>query len=261
MLVDAHCHLNSLSDDAKAEVIDSFGLSGNKLIDSSIDLESSKKSLRLSEQYPFVFSSLGFHPFSCHTFSDYLYKTYKSFFKKNNKIVAIGEVGLDCKAAIPFLQQEEILKKWLRLAVELDLPVLIHNRMDKKSSDKSCDLTQPRIISLLDDYFSDYSKVVFHCFSYSADFLKQIIDKGGYASFSLNVLRKNKDIIEALKSCPEDNLLLETDSPYMKIKNRPSSPLDIQLLYSYMACLRDVSEEDLKESVLSNLKRVFKNIV
>lgn len=260
MLLDSHCHLNSLSEINLRKVVDSFQGKGNKLIDSSIDLKSSQNSIELSNKYSFVYSSLGFHPFSCNNFSDQIYKKYKEFVEKNEKIVALGEIGLDYKADLPLKIQEEIFEKWLVFAKENALTVLIHNRLDKDNwySDKYPN--RPRILAILDNHFSDYKRIVFHCFSYAYSHLAQIIDKGGFASFSLNLLRKNKKIIDSLKKCPLDNLLLETDSPYMRIKGEPSSPEDIESVYSYVAELKDISKEELERIIFCNAKKVFKKI-
>ncbi len=257
MLVDAHCHFNSLPNNIRIKVADWFRASGNKLVDSSIDFKTSQESIRLSKKYSFLYNSLGFHPFSCGDFSFDLYNEYKSILEKENKIVAIGEIGLDYKAKAPLARQEEVLRKWLGLAKEKGLTALIHHRLNKDSWSDSLSLGRPRILTILDDYFGDYRQVVFHCFSYSFDFLKQIIDKGGVASFSLNILRNNKKIIDSLKKCPVDNLILETDSPYMKVKANPSSPLDIKSVYSYVSELKNISQEKLKDKVLANAERIF----
>ncbi len=260
MLIDAHCHLNSLAQSVKDEVISHFSAAG-VLIDSSIDLKSSRESLSLSSQYSFIYNSLGFHPFACASFSSDIYQQYKNLLKKNpDKIIALGEIGLDYKADISLLRQEEIFRQWLLLAKEENLPALIHVRLDKNSWSSSRFPGHCRILSVLDDYFSDYQKIVFHCFSYSFDFLKKIVDKGGFISFSLNVLRENKKIIGALTGCPLENLLLETDSPYMRLRGNFSTPLDISVLYSYVSKLKGKEEGRLKEIIQSNARRVFKGL-
>ncbi|MCF7873607.1 MAG: TatD family hydrolase [Candidatus Omnitrophica bacterium] len=260
MLVDSHCHLNSLSDDISLKTVDWFKVCGNKLIDSSIDLKTSQKTIQLSKKYPFVYSSLGFHPFSYNDFSDQIYQEYRTLLQTNNKIVALGEIGLDYKAKTSLSKQENIFKKWLKLAKENNIVVLIHNRLDKDNWYSGKYPDRPRILAALDQFFSNYQNIVFHCFSYSPDFLQQIVDKGGFVSFSLNLLRKNKKIINSLKKCPLEKLLLETDSPYMRIKGELSSPQDIKSVYSYVSELKDISQKDLEDKVFSNAKKIFKKI-
>jgi TatD DNase family protein len=260
MLVDAHCHFNSLPENITGKVSDWFTATGNKIIDSSIDLETSRNSFQFSKRHSFVYNSLGFHPFYYNDFSCEIYQEYKNILKRNSKVVALGEVGLDYKAEMPLADQEEILQKWLELAKENDLTVLIHHRLDKSNWYSSKYPKLPRILAILDNYFSDYQNVVFHCFSYSPLFLKQVVDRGGFVSFSLNLLRGNKKIIKSLKECPLENLLLETDSPYMRVAGGPSSPLDIRSVYSYVSEAKNISSKDLEGKVLANLEKVFKNM-
>jgi len=113
------------------------------------------------------------------------------------------------------------------------------------------------IFGILDDYLSDYRNVIFHCFSEDVHFLERILAKNGNVSFSLNILRKKRKIDEALKEIPLDNLLLETDSPYMKVYGEYSTPLDIEKVYNYAARAKNVSLDEIESAVYSNAKRVF----
>lgn len=261
MLVDTHCHFNSLSERIKARVFKSLDAGQIRLIDSSIDLDSSRASLELSKNHPFIYSALGFHPFSSLNFSSQLYREYQLFIQKNDKVIALGEVGLDYKADVPLSRQEEVLKGWLELAKAMNLPILIHNRLDKQNWYSSKESGRPRILALLDSYFSNYQNIVFHCFSYDLDFLKQIVQKGGFISFSLNLLRKNKVIAESFKNCPIENLFLETDSPYTRIGADFSTPLNIKDLYFYAASLKNMPEAELSRIILANARKVFKKII
>jgi len=245
MLVDSHCHLNSLSERTAKGVIDSRK-SNYIFFDSSIDFESSLKSIFLSKKFDFIYTALGFHPFSCDKFSDSLLGDYQNLITENRKIIAIGEVGLDYKADVPLDRQEKILERFLDLAKNNSLPVLIHNRLQDE-----------RILDILDSFFQDYKRVVFHCFSYSSQFLDKIIKKQGNVSFSLNILRENKKILSSLKSCPIENMLLETDSPYMRIDNVYSSPLDIDKVYAFVSSLKEVDRGNLELEVFNNIKKLF----
>jgi Tat protein secretion system quality control protein TatD with DNase activity len=119
-------------------------------------------------------------------------------------------------------------------------------------------MKRPVVFDILDEFFKSYEKVIFHCFSYDWQLLQRLTDKGGIASFSLNILRKNKDIIDSLAKCPLKNLLLETDSPYMKINGKPSSPFDIKLVYDFTASVKKILLKDLEGIVADNFNRVFR---
>ena len=245
MFIDAHCHINSLGIE-ETDNIASTCRSNHIFIDSSINFQSTLNSLQLSNKYPCIYSAIGFHPFSVKEFNESTISNYEKVLHQNKKIVAIGEIGLDETAKISHEAQEKILKAFLRLAKDVDLPVLIHNR-----------LKEPAIFNILDDFFISYEKVVFHCFSYNYEMLKRITQRGGYVSFSLNILRKKKDIIDSLINCPLENILLETDSPYMKVDGRASSPLDIEAVYSFAATTKKLKLQGLKEAVCANANKVF----
>jgi TatD DNase family protein len=245
MLIDSHCHLNSFSFSEREDII-SLCRSNYILIDSSINCQSALISSDISKKYPFIYSSLGFHPFAAKEYSLNVLETYKNLIKTNKKIVAIGEIGLDEKTDYSIQEQERVFKNFLELAKDNNLAVVIHNR-----------LSNQKILDIINDFFSSYEKIVFHCFSYSTDFLRKILVKRGFVSFSLNVLRKNKEVIDSLKECPLSNLLLETDSPYMKINNRQSNPLDIKEVYSFVSFIKKVEEKELEEAVFSNIKKLF----
>ena len=249
MLIDSHCHLNCLSKIAREDVISS-SKSSYCFIDSSIDLNSSKVSLEISSKYDFVYSALGFHPFSGKSFSPTVVRDYEKLIDNNKKVVAIGEIGLDYKADFSAQLQEDILAAFVELAKVKGLPVMIHNRWQ-----------DTKILDILDKFYSSYKTVVFHCFSYNQDFLAKIIARGGFVSFSLNILRKKTEIVQSLESCPLDKLILETDSPYMRVAGKPSTPLDIDKTYKVAAEIKGISKEELESAVSLNIKELFPKIL
>ncbi len=253
MFIDAHCHINSLDLEGIEKIVSSCR-SNHIFIDSSINLSTTLNSLQLSNKYPCIYSAIGFHPFSAKEFSETTIADYEKALQQNKKIVAIGEIGLDEFADTPLKKQEEILCRFLILAKEFNLAVIIHNRL---SHSPVGDASQPYIFDILDKYFESYEKIIFHCFSYSKDFLDKITSKHGFTSFSLNILRKKKVIVESLEAAPLENMLLETDSPYMTIAGRASSPLDIGAVYSFAAATKNVDMAKLKESICANANKLF----
>ncbi len=249
MLIDSHCHLNSLSKITREDVISSSN-SNYCFIDSSVDLNSSKVSLEISSQYDFVYSALGFHPFAGKSFSPTVVRDYEKLIDHNKKVVAIGEIGLDYKADFSAQAQEDILAAFIELAKSKGLPVMIHNRWQ-----------DTKILDILDKFYSSYERVVFHCFSSGQDFLAKIIERRGFVSFSLNILRKREEITQSLENCPLDKLILETDSPYMRAGGKPSTPLDIDKTYKIAAEIKGISKEELEEAVSLNIKELFPEIL
>lgn len=248
MLIDTHCHINSLSPEQQKAVI-SLNCQRYCFIDSSIDLNSSLKSLELSKTAFFIYSSIGFHPFCTKEYTADTLKQYEQLIDGNVKVAAIGEIGLDYKAVESWEKQETVFCRFLELANKKSLPVVIHNRFESADNRRTLDI--------LDGFYRDYKNVIFHCFSYSKELLLRITDKAGFISFSLNILRNKKSLLQALQACPLDNLLLETDSPYMKINDRLSQPADIEQVYSFASQIRKESREKIEESIYSNIKRAF----
>ncbi|MFH1767815.1 MAG: TatD family hydrolase [Candidatus Omnitrophota bacterium] len=245
MLVDSHCHINSFPEERIKDII--FQDKEDYLfIDVSIDRDTAAKSLSISGRSDCVYTSLGFHPFSAQSWREDTVIFYRRLIDENKKIVAIGEVGLDYKSNTGFNEQRDIFVEFIILAKEYSLPLVVHNRWQDDF-----------ILNILDEHFDSYEKIVFHCFSQDKNFLARILDKKGHVSFSLNVLRQNKKIKESLGAVSLDNLLLETDSPYMKVNNIASSPLDIGKLYDFIAKEKGVPQERLCQLVSANAKRVF----
>lgn len=253
MLVDAHCHLNSLSREQR-EIVTLSCSKNHVFIDSSVNLKSSNQSLQLSGQYPFIYTSLGFHPFWGKEWTSQTIKEYNDLISGNKKVVAIGEVGLDYTADLSLKEQEIILEEFIKLALREDLTVVIHNRF---SPDVLVKKELPQIFNILDRFFSTYHKTIFHCFSYGEGLLEKILEKKGFVSFSLNILRRKESVISSLKMCPWESFILETDSPYMKINNQPSTPQNIKEVYSFVADIKNIEEEKLEQIVYSNIQRVF----
>jgi TatD DNase family protein len=246
MLIDVHCHINSLNPTQREYF--SKGLRDDFIfIDASIDYPTSIESLRLSSNFGPIWSCLGFHPSKVGEFRDTILEDYKKMSSSSKKIVGIGEVGIDYKVDVPLEDQRRVFESFIDLAKETNLPLIIHNRYDPAV-----------ILDILNQHLDSFERVVFHCFSQHQDFLAKILDKNEFASFSLNILREKREIIDALKIIPLDNLLLETDSPYIYIGKRRSLPQDIEEVYSFVCRLKDLDLEELQMRVYLNAKRVFR---
>ncbi len=246
MFVDNHCHINSLSEEVRKDVLESRRRF--IFIDSSIDYVSSISSISISSKSRFIFSCLGFHPLKLDTFTDRTLEDYQRLLEENkDRIIGIGEIGIDCKAPFPLQEQIRVFEKFIELAKRYDLVVIIHNRYDK-----------PVVLDVLDDFFLSYDRVVFHCFSQDESFLENILKKNGFVSFSLNILRNKRRIINSLLRTPLDRLLLETDSPYMKIEGKYSTPFDIERCYKFVSEIRNIDIEELSNRILSNVITLYK---
>lgn len=203
-IIDTHVHYDDDAfDEDRHELINSIlndNVKGFITIGTSI--EKSLKSIEIAEKYSQAYASIGVHPEDCNDLQkDYIDKLRQM--SKNNKVVAIGEIGLDYHYdGYNKKTQMKCFTEQLELASELNLPVIIHSR----------DATQDTI-----DILNAYKpKGVMHCFSGSLETAQKILELGMMISFTGVITFKNaKKAIEVCSAIPIDRLMLETDSPYM----------------------------------------------
>ncbi|MCM8783658.1 MAG: YchF/TatD family DNA exonuclease [Candidatus Omnitrophica bacterium] len=238
MLIDTHCHLDfSEFDKDRDEVINRAKDRGVKyFINVSSDYSSNLKSLELANKYPEIYVSLGIHPHYAKDVDESIFERIRELAKENKKVIAIGEVGLDFyKNISPKEIQLEIFKRFLELAEELNLPVIVHNR------------NAPKEILEVIKKFS--LKGVFHCFSGDNDFLKEVLNLGFYISFTANITYPNaENLCEIVKETPIEKILLETDSPFLSPQEKRglrNEPANLVYLVEKLAELKGLSKEDI----------------
>ena len=200
------------------------------------------------EKNEMLYGAIGIHPSEAKTFnSESEQRIYE--LAKHNKIIAIGEIGLDYYWEQETKElQKEVFKKQLKIAEELNLPVLIH---DREAHEDTFEIIQK--FNLKD--------VIFHCFSGNAEFAQKCIDKGYYIAIGGVVTFKNaKDLKEVAKLTPLDNLLLETDAPYLApvpYRGKLNTPAYLKYIAEEIANLKEINVELVKEKTTQNAKRIF----
>lgn len=257
MFVDSHCHLDFPEFDAnRDEVIKRAKDSGvSYIINVGSDLNASKSAVELSQKYDFIYSAVGVHPHDAESVNDDVFAAIKGL-AKNNKVVAIGEVGLDYYA--PSNQkpvagnqkelQRDIFTKFIILAKGLNLPLIVHSR------DAAEDM-----ISILKE--QQVTKGVVHCFSGDEGFLKGVLSLGLYISFAGNITFKKADNLRELaKKAPVERLLLETDAPFLApqpLRGKRNEPSYIKYLAEELARLYGLSVDDISRITTVNAKTLF----
>lgn len=205
--VDSHVHLNMKDFNSdRDEVIKRAKKEGVKyFLNIGFNLTSSIESSKLAERYSFIFASLGFHPHDAKEFEEGHLKTFEALLKRNKKIVAIGEIGLDYfRDLSPREKQKEVFIRQIEFATEKKLPIVIHERD-----------AFPDVISIVRRY-KGRVRGVFHCFNHGPERMKEVIRLGFYIGIGGPLTYpKNKKLREAVKFAPDDGILLETDSPYL----------------------------------------------
>lgn len=200
------------------------------------------------EKYEMLYGAIGIHPSEAKTYTEDVEKEiYEKC--KHNKIIAIGEIGLDYYWEQETKElQKEVFRKQLKIAEGLKLPVLIH---DREAHEDTFELIQE----------FNLNNVVFHCFSGNAEFAQRCIEKGYYIAIGGVVTFKNaKDLKEVAKIVPLEKLLLETDAPYLApvpFRGKLNTPAYLKYIAQEIANIKEIDVELVKEHTTQNAKKIF----
>lgn len=246
-IIDSHAHYDDSSFDADREEILRELFSGEicKIVNIGCSVKSSYSSVKLAEEYAGIYAAVGLHPDAADEI-DRIEEIRRLC--DNKKVVAVGEIGLDYHYEEHSRDiQKKAFEEQLKLAAELDMPVVIHSRDAWEDT-----------MELLRKY---RPKGVMHCFSGSAEIVREIVTMGMYVGFTGVVTFKNaKKALKALEAVPLDRLLVETDCPYMAPEpNRGKRNYSGYLPYTVaaMAAVKGVSPDEMAEITAENAERLF----
>lgn len=250
MAIDSHMHINSIvSKDIEKEILD---INNNHNLESvinvSLNSETAKESIIISNSNAKFYSAIGIHPLYVENQSiDDLYDI-----ALNEKVVAIGEIGLDTTKDNIELQKKYLIEQ-ISIANSLNLPVIIHANNSNKL-----------VIEIFERYIKPKEGCVFHCFQPDMDDLNYLIRNNYYSSFAGRITYKNaKKSIEVANSVPNDLFLVETDSPYISpepVRNLVNQSSNIKYIIEKLALIKDMSYLGIEEITTENTKRLFKKI-
>ena len=250
MIFDSHAHYDDKAfDNDREELLERlFSSSVCNVINVGCSIETSKKSIELAKKYPQIFAAIGVHPLEIKDSPENYIEILKNL-STEPKVVAIGEIGLDYHYddAPSSEIQKQVFELQLKLARNLDLPVIIHSRESTKDT-----------VDILNKY---KPKGVVHCFSGSLETANEILNLGMYIGLGGTVTFKNaKNPINVAKNIPLDKLLLETDAPYMSPVPFRGKRCDSSLI-KYTAekiCeIRNVEFDYLLTQTKNNAKKLF----
>jgi TatD DNase family protein len=266
-MIDTHCHLTEERlmlelDEILARAREN-GVA--KIIVPGTSLEDSIKVIKLTERHDEVFGLVGVHPEELSAVSDQqsAIREIRKMVGENKKIVGIGEMGMEdyektmvgkvTKYQSSMQQQAEIFRMQLELAVEMNKPVVIHNR----EADKE-------MMAVIDG-LPKVPRGQFHCWAGDEGMLSWALDKGFYISFCGNITfpsTRSGPLREMIKKVPLDRLLLETDAPYLSPEPKRGTlnePANVKSA-EYIAELLDVSLFELDRITTQNAKCLFFDI-
>lgn len=249
-MIDSHCHLEFKQfDEDREEVIQKAKDRIKAIVDSCADIEKVKEVLQLHRKHPdFIFPCLGIHPRRAVKASEEELEDYKRTIKEySGAIVALGEVGLDY-AQIEHIKKrresKEIFRDFIRLSDQLGLPLVVHARGSMKDA-----------LKILERKEGD---VIIHCFSGGPDDLYEAVERGYYLSFGGMIFRSKRKYKRILEDIPLDNLLLETDAPFLaREKEERSEPWFIWQVAERIAEIRGRNFRKVWKAAGKNAAEVF----
>lgn len=245
MLFDTHVHLNDPAfSDYKKVIEEAINDGVKKMLVVGYDLESSKRAIEIAKEYPFIYASIGIHPSEAN-------KDYKQDLKEldkliTNKVVAIGEIGLDYHYdGFDKDKQKDLFIKQLEIAKKHNLPISIHSR-------DACNDT----FSILKEYKDCYKKGVMHCYSYSLEMAYEFIKLNLYLGIGGVVTYKNaKEIKKVVENIDLNNIVLETDCPYLTptpFRGKRNEPKFVKYVLNEISLIKNIEKIIVEEITYKN---------
>lgn len=245
MIIDTHCHVIDLEYDNIDEIINRF--KDNIMIISGYDSISNRNVVDIVKKYKNVYGTLGFHPSEVDKFSEEEFNYIKNNIN-NSKIVGIGEIGLDYHYGSNNKEKQiKMFKSLLDLAQSENISVVIHTR----------DAAQDTM-NILKNY---KLKVDIHCFGYSLEIAKECIKRGYRLGIGGVLTFKNsKKLVEIVSNIPIENILLETDSPYLTpepFRGKKNEPFYLSYVIDKISEIKKISIDEVKKITTKNAKEQF----
>ncbi|MFH0702624.1 MAG: TatD family hydrolase [bacterium] len=251
-LIDTHAHLDfenyqenleQILDNAKHAKVE-------KIIIPGLTIKDLNKIIKLIEKYDNLYGAVALHPSEAKEWDTNSYNQLKEY-AKHPKITAIGETGLDYYWDKSFVDlQKYVFKEHIRLAKELKLPLIIHDREAHED-----------ILTILKETKAEEAGGVMHCFSGDAEFAKECVKIGFYIALGGPITFKNaKNPKEVVKNIPLERLLLETDSPFLSphpYRGKENDPSKIKIIAEAVAQLKNISYKEVAEVTSCNAEILF----
>ncbi len=254
MFIDSHCHPYLLDvykdpNDFDRFMQDTIAAGVDAMLCVAVDMDTAQQCLAIAEKYKHVFSSVGSHP-SEKEEDDLSVETLVDF-AKHPKVAAIGETGLDY-----FYNSDKLdvmrkrFRDHIRAAKIAKKPLIIHTRDAREDT-----------LSIMKEEGAHEVGGVMHCFTESLEMAKASLDLNFYISFSGIVTFKNaKELVEVARYVPLENMLIETDSPYLApvpFRGKTNEPKYVRYVAEKIAEIKNIAVELVAEKTSANFKRLF----
>jgi len=253
-MIDSHCHLDHepLLSDLKNVIKRSKKIGIKKLLTISTSYESFDRIKKIIEEDEIIFGTIGIHPHETtknKITSDIIVKNITD----NNKIIGIGETGLDFYYNNSDKDDQIIsFKQHIEASIKTNAPLIVHSRDAEEDT-----------FNILNNYKDHNLKILMHCFTGSKDFAKKLLTLNTFFSASGIITFKNSlELQETFQFLPSNKILIETDSPFLApVPNRgkKNEPSFIDYTAQKLADLRNISKSDLVKFTTDNFNKLFFN--
>ena len=253
-MIDSHCHLDHepLYENLNDVLIRSKDIGITKILTICTTLNSFKKIKTIIKKDEMIYGTYGIHPHE--TENDQINKeTIIKEVKNNNKIIGIGETGLDFYYNhANKIRQIDSFKAHIEASIQLNKPLIIHSREAEQET-----------FDILNFYKNDNLKILMHCFTGTKKFAEKLLTLNSFFSASGIITFKNSiNLQETFKFLPLDKILIETDSPFLApVPNRgkKNEPSFIDFTAKKLSEIKNISKNELIESTTNNFNKLFFN--
>ena len=252
MFIDTHAHLfyPNFESDVDEVIMRAKDAGVDYIIVPATDLENSKHVIELTEKYDFIYGAVGVHPHDTKDWDESFIGKIEEL-AKHEKIVAIGEIGLDYFYDFsPKEKQIEAFKSQIDLALKLNKPIIVHNR----ESDED-------MMNIIKSYSESGLKAQFHCFGSSLENAYELVKLNHFISFTGNITFKKMDSLRnILANLSLESVMLETDSPFMTpepFRGKRNEPANVKLIAGKFAEVHHLTIEDVARITSYNVFRMF----
>ena len=251
-MIDSHCHLDHepMYSDLKNVIYRSKDVGIEKILSICTTINSFEKILKIINFDPIIYGTFGIHPHEC---SDNIVTKEEIInnVKNNNKIIGIGESGLDFYYNHSDKEKQlASFKTHIEASIHLNMPIIVHSRSAENETFK-----------ILKSYEKFKPKILMHCFTGSAEFAHKLLTLDSYFSASGIITFKNStDLQETFKLIPNDKLLIETDSPYLApvpLRGKKNEPSYIKHTLEKLANLKNTEVNKMKKITSRNFNLLF----
>ncbi len=251
-MIDSHCHLDLPEfDDIREEVIDEAVRAGvHTLVNIGADLNTSLRSVELAESHKMIYATVGVHPHDAKALNADTLNRIKDL-AGHDRVVAIGEIGLDYyRNFSPRPVQKKAFVKQLELAVEFNMPVVIHTREAFAET-----------LEIIRDYAGDLPGGVFHCFPGTVDEAYRVMDMGFVLGFGGVITYKNSRMATTAAEVPLDRIVIETDAPFLTPtphRGKTNRPAYVICVRDKLAELQNISPDEVERTTDRTCRKLYR---